>query len=135
MMPDVLLELRILGSINFDSRCILGTVLAGDHRLTEKLGTPALLPLQSRVRAQLLVEESTSAELAEILRNAVEQAGAPDLVTPGLRKALADNSMGNPRVMMNLANDLLGVAAKRGDKQLTEETFFDLHKNATRRKR
>jgi type II secretory pathway predicted ATPase ExeA len=135
MMPDVLLELRILGSTNFDSRCILGTILAGDQRLTEKLGTPALLPLLSRVRAHLLVEEATSTDLAEILRNALEQAGAPDLVTPGLRKALVDNCMGNPRAMMNMANELLGIAAKRGDKQLTEEVFFELHKHATKRKR
>lgn len=135
MLPDVLLELRLLGSINFDSRCILGTVLAGDRRLTEKLSTPALLPLKSRVRAQLFVDESTSADLVEILRHALEQAGAPDLVTPGLRKALVDNSMGNPRAMMNLANEILGVAAQRGDKQLTEEVFFELHKNAAKRKR
>lgn len=135
MNPDVLLELRILGSTDFDSRCILGIVLAGDRRLTEKLNTPALLPLLSRVRAQLLVEEATNTDLAEILRNALEQANAPDLMTPGLRKALVDNSMGNPRAMMHLANDILAVAAQRGEKQLTEEIFFELHKHSSKRKR
>ena len=135
MNPDVLLELRILGSTDFDSRCILGIVLAGDRRLTEKLNTPALLPLLSRVRAQLLVEEATNTDLAEILRNALEQANAPDLMTSGLRKALVDNSMGNPRAMMHLANDILAVAAQRGEKQLTEEIFFELHKHFGKRKR
>jgi general secretion pathway protein A len=135
MSPDVLLELRLLGSANFDSRCILGVVLAGDARLTEKLNSPQLLPLLSRVRAQLHVEESTSADLAEILKNALEQAGNKDLITQGVRKSLADNCMGNPRAMMTMANELLAHAAQKGERIINEEIFFELHKNVTRKRK
>lgn len=135
MLPEVLLELRILGSANFDSRCILGVVLAGDERLSEKLNTAQLLPLLSRVRAQLHVEESNGADLSEMLRNAVDKAGNKELVSPGVQKALVENSMGNPRAMMNLANDLLAHAAQRNEKQLNEELFFELHKNAMRKRK
>ena len=135
MLPDVLLELRILGSTDFDSRCILGIVLAGDRRLTEKLNTAQLLPLMSRMRAQLVVEETNSTDLADILRHATELAGNPELMTPGLRKTIVDNSMGNPRTMMHRANEVLAVAAQKGEKILTEEIYLELFKPALRRKR
>ena len=38
----------------------------------------------------------------------------------------ADHSAGNYRVLMNLANDLLTIAADRGLARLDEKLFFDV---------
>ena len=48
MRPGVLSELRLLSSIQFDSRTLLSVVFAGDARLSAKLRRDELLPLGSR---------------------------------------------------------------------------------------
>ena len=50
MQPSVLNELRLLSSMQFDSRTLLTVILAGDGRLTNKLRRDELLPLGSRIR-------------------------------------------------------------------------------------
>src|ERR1700757_1239074 len=53
MSASALSELRLLSSAELDSRSILTTVLAGDHRLAIRLEEAQLLPIASRIRARL----------------------------------------------------------------------------------
>ena len=117
---DVLNELRLLSSIDLDSRNILAVVLAGDNRLPEKLRQTNLLPLESRIRIRYHLDKRPQSELIQILSEAIKQAGAPELMTPILIQALAEHSMGNLRAMMFMANDLLATAAETGQRQLDE---------------
>ena len=48
----VLNELRLLTSAQFDSRLLLSVILAGDHRLNDKLRRDELVPLGSRIRVR-----------------------------------------------------------------------------------
>ena len=52
MTPQVLSELRILSSADFDATSLLTVVLAGDARLLELLRHPELIPLGSRIRTR-----------------------------------------------------------------------------------
>ena len=47
-------------------------------------------------------------------------------MTAELKAALADHAAGNYRVLMNLADELLAVAAARELPRLDEKLFFDV---------
>lgn len=56
MSPLLLAELRLLGSTKLDTCTIVTVVLCGDRRLEEKLRTPDLLPIASRIRTRLVLD-------------------------------------------------------------------------------
>lgn len=119
-------ELRLLSSTRFDSRSILTVVLAGDGRLIEKLRREELVPLGSRMRTRLVMEPASRDELTACLLHLMRSAGNAKLMTKPLVDALAEHAMGNYRVMMNLAADLLAVAMHRELPQLDEKLFLEV---------
>jgi general secretion pathway protein A len=133
-LVTVLNELRVLASKELDSKQLLCVVLAGDARLTERLRAPDLLPLGSRVRRRLLLEYASRDELCSCLDHLLDAAGAPTLMTTELKVTLADHAAGNYRVLMNLADELLTVAADRELPKLDEKLYLDVFAQATRSK-
>ena len=131
----VLNELRLLSSVDLDSRNILAIVLAGDNRLPEKLRQTNLLPLESRIRIRYHLDKRPQPELIHILSEAIKHAGSPELMTPRLIQSLAEHSMGNLRAMMLMANDLLATAAENEQRQLDENLFFDVYRAFAKKKR
>jgi general secretion pathway protein A len=125
MQPSVLSELRLLSSVRFDSQVILTTILAGDMRLLEKLRLPELIPLGSRIRARLTLDPWSKEDLMALLSDSVRCAGAPHLMTPELMTTLVEHAIGSPRILMNMGNDLLMLAAKRELKQLDEKLYLE----------
>ncbi len=119
-------ELRLLSSLDLDAQSILTVVLAGDARLTERLGTPELLPLGSRIRARLRLEHASPAELRECLVYLMKQAGNAKLMTPELVTTLADHAAGNYRVLTNMAGELLAAAARRELDRLDQGLFIEV---------
>ena len=63
MSPDVLGELRILSSADFDATSLLTVVLSGDGRLLELLRQEDLVPLGTRIRTRLVTEAASREEL------------------------------------------------------------------------
>ena len=126
MTATVLNELRLLASARFDSRLLLTVVLAGDARLTEKLRQEDLLPLGSRMRIRLALEPATPEELLACLRHLCAQAGNAQLMTHGLMQTLSEHALGNRRVLVNTAAELLALAAERDRAQLDEQLYLDL---------
>ena len=53
MQPQLLSELHLLSSVQFESRNLLSVVLTGDSRLNNKLRRDEQLPLGSRIRTRL----------------------------------------------------------------------------------
>lgn len=125
--PCVLSELRLLSSTSFDSKIILTVVLGGDSRLIEKLQQPDLLPINSRIRTRLVLENYSREELMNLLTEALDRAGNPTLMTKGLMETMAEHSCGNPRAMMIACGDLLMEASSRDLQQLTEDLYIKLH--------
>ena len=123
---EVLNEVRLLASADLDARVILTVVLAGDRRLQDRLREVDLLPLDSRLRVKLLLDGASRDDLAQCLRHALEQAGNPRLLTPGLLDALVDHAGGNHRTLMAHAHELLLAGAEREVPQLDEQLFFEI---------
>jgi type II secretory pathway predicted ATPase ExeA len=126
MMSAVLAELRLLSSARLDSHILLTVVLAGDGRLLDQLRSDELAPLGSRMRVRLALERSTPDELAELLSHALQKAGAAKLMTPELIATLADHAQGNPRALMNIAGELLDIAAQREARHIDEKLFLEM---------
>jgi general secretion pathway protein A len=122
---DVLNELRIMSSTNFDSSLLLTTVIAGDRRLLELFKDDRLVPLGSRLRARLFLEPASREELLHLLEHAVSKAGNPKLMTRGLMDTLAEHALGNYRVLMNTALELFLAGAKQEAPQLDEKLFLE----------
>jgi general secretion pathway protein A len=129
--PCVLSELRLLASARLDSHLLLTVVLAGDQRLLERFRCEELLPLSSRMRVRLLLERATPEELQASLQHALHRAGATKLMTAELIATLCDHAQGNPRALMNMAAELLALAAQREAPQLDEKLFFEIFATAS----
>ena len=127
MQPSVLNELRLLSSMQFDSRNLLSVVFAGDARLNHKLRRDELLPLGSRIRTRLIMEYASRDELSDCLNHLLSSAGAPHLMTKALTATLCDHAVGNYRVLTGMANELLSTAAQRELTQLDEKLFLELY--------
>ena len=125
MQSAVLAELRLLASADLDSNVLLTIVLAGDGRLAERLRTDEFLPLASRMRVRLPIERAPPQDLQDCLRHALQQAGAPTLMTPEVIAAVCDHAQGNLRSLMIMAGELLETAAQREARQIDETLFFD----------
>ena len=125
VIASVLAELRLLSSTRLDSHLLLTVVLAGDQRLLERFRSDELLPLNSRMRVRLALDRATPEELRECLQHALTKAGAAKLMTPELIATLCDHAQGNLRALMNLAGELLALAAQREARQIDEQLFFE----------
>ena len=126
MAPDVLSELRILSSADFDATSLLTIVLAGDGRLLDLLRHQDLIPLNTRIRTRLVTEAATRDELLELLRHALVKAGNATLMTDGLMDALVDHSAGNYRLLMTMSAELLAYAVAHEVSQLDEKFYLEL---------
>jgi general secretion pathway protein A len=118
-------ELRMLASKELDTRQLLCVVLVGDARLVERLRSPELLPLGSRIRRRLVLEYASRDELLTCIENLLDAAGNASLMTTELKNTLVDHAAGNYRVLMNLADELLSAAADAELPRLDEKLFLE----------
>ena len=125
-LSPVFTELRTLASKDLDTRQLLCVVLAGDARLVERLRSPELLPLGSRIRRRLVLDYATRDVLLACLDHLLEAAGNPGLMTTELKATLADHAAGNYRVLTTMAAELLSAAAQQEKPQLDEKLYFDV---------
>jgi len=126
MSPLLLAELRLLGSTKLDTCTIVTVVLCGDRRLEDKLRTPDLLPIDSRIRTRLVLEPETPETLGAMLRHLLTAAGSPTLMTDELQRTLCEHAAGNRRVLMSLCADALALAVVKNAKRLDEDLYLEL---------
>jgi type II secretory pathway predicted ATPase ExeA len=126
MTPDVLSELRILSSADFDATSLLTVVLSGDGRLLELLRHEDLVPLGTRIRTRLCTEPATREELLELLSHALAKAGNATLMTAELMETLVDHSAGNYRLLMTMGAELLAHGMAREVEQLDEKLYLEV---------
>ncbi len=126
MSPLLLGELRLLGSTRLDTCTIVTVVLCGDRRLEDKLRTPDLLPVASRIRTRLVLDAEPPDVLGTMLRHLLATAGNASLMTDELQRTVCEHAAGNRRVLMNLCNELLLLAVAKKAKQLDESLYLEL---------
>jgi general secretion pathway protein A len=124
-LTTVLNELRTMTSKELDSRQLLCVVFAGDQRFPERMRSPELLPLGSRIRRRLVLEYATRDELLACLDHLLEAAGNPSLMTSDLKATLAEHAHGNYRILMNLADELLALAVERDLPKLDDKLYLE----------
>ena len=124
MPANVLNELRLLSSTDYDSRTLLSINLAGDARLQDKLRRDELLPLGSRMRVRLLMDYADRAELVACVKHMLDTAGNASLMSEGLVQNLCDHAAGNYRVLCTMSAELLAIAAQEEITQLDEALFL-----------
>jgi len=126
MDPEVLSELRLLSSADFDATSLLTVVLSGDSRLLELLRHDDLVPLGTRIRTRLNTEPASREELLELLGYALSKAGNPALMTAELMETLVDHSAGNYRLLMTMGAELLSHGMAREVDQLDEKLYLEV---------
>ena len=84
------------------------------------------MPLGSRIRRRLVLDYASREELLACLDHVLEAAGNPSLMTTELKATLADHAAGNYRILTNLADELLTVAADRDLPRLDEKLYLDV---------
>lgn len=124
-LTPVLCELRTLCSKELDAHQLLSVVFAGDQRFAERLRHPDLLPLGSRIRRRLALDYASVEELLACLDHLLSAAGNSALMTPELKRTLAEHAAGNYRVLMNLCDELLTVAAERELPRLDDKLYLE----------
>jgi general secretion pathway protein A len=126
MSSDVLSELRILSSADFDATSLLTVVLSGDGRLPELLRQEDLVPLGTRIRTRLVTEAASREELLELLRHAIAKAGNTTLMTTELMDTLVEHSAGNYRLLMIMGAELLAYGMAHEVAQLDEKCYLEV---------
>jgi general secretion pathway protein A len=126
MASEVLAELRILSSADFDAMSLLTVVLSGDARLLELLRQEHLVPLGTRIRTRLVNETASREELLELLGHALSKAGNAKLMTAELMDTLVDHSAGNYRLLMSMGAELLAYGMARDVAQLDEKCYLEV---------
>ena len=126
MSSEVLSELRILSSADFDATSLLTVVLSGDGRLLERLRQEDLVPLGSRIRTRLVTAPATREELLEWLSHALSKAGNATLMTAELMETLVAHSAGNYRSLMIMGAELLAHGLAQDVAQLDEKCYLEV---------
>jgi type II secretory pathway predicted ATPase ExeA len=126
MVTCCLNELRLLGSADFDSQCLLTVVLSGDMRLPERFRSSALVSLGSRMRLRMMLEPYGKDVLHNYMEHALQEAGAAHLMTQTLVETLVDHASGNLRLLNTMAADLLDAGARKELTQLDEKLFLEI---------
>lgn len=126
MHDDVLSELRLLASKDFDSRSLLCVVFAGDMRLPNRFRRPELVPLGSRIRRRLNLEQASNEDITACLDHLLAAAGNATLMSSALKTTLVEHAVGNYRIMMHMGDELLAAGAERNAAQLDEKLFLDV---------
>lgn len=125
MPTQCLGEIRLLGSIRFDSDCLLTTILCGDNRLPERLRETELVPLGTRIRSRLVLSPLPREDLLALLDHLLSASGAPHLMADELKQTIVEHCASNPRILMQQAAELLDYAMRKNLSILDEKLFFD----------
>jgi type II secretory pathway predicted ATPase ExeA len=126
MAVEVLSELRLLSSADFDATSLLTVVFSGDGRLQERFRHPDLVPLGTRIRTRLHTEPASREELSELLSHALAKAGNATLLTNELRDTLVDHAAGNYRLLMTMGGELLAYGLAQEVTQLDEKCYLEV---------
>lgn len=120
----VLAELRLLAGERLDAGWLITVVLVGDDRLIERLQSPALAPLASRLRVRMRLEELDVDTLIAVLNHLTHTAGNPALFTEDVTTTLAEQAGGNLRCLMHLADQALTAAGEMGANSVDQNVLL-----------
>ena len=125
-VPTLLLEeIRMLTNLVRDGESQVRLVLAGLPQIEERLASPKLESFNQRLAARCYLEPMNREETMEYVRHQVGLAGRQneDLFGDKALRAIHDASSGIPRLVNQLCDHALVMAAAEGLLQLDESTI------------
>jgi type II secretory pathway predicted ATPase ExeA len=84
------------------------------------------LPLGSRIRSRLTLQPATADDLRACLMHRMKTAGNQTLMTNGLVDTLSEHALGNYRILLTLAAELLAVGTRKALAQLDEKLYLEV---------
>ena len=127
MQPAVSPSCGCLSSARLDSHILLTVVLAGDGRLLERLRSEELPRSAAACGCALRSSARRPRSYRSAYVHALHKAGAAKLMTPELIATIGDHAQGNLRALMNMAGELLALAAQREARHIDEQLFLETY--------
>jgi len=120
--PGLLDEIRLITNFVRDGQARVRLVLAGTQTLEENLAAPKLQSLNQRVAARCYLTSMRRSETADYIAEHIQRAGGDgrQLFDPQSLKAVHEVSDGCPRLVNQVCEHALIVAATRGANQIVE---------------
>jgi general secretion pathway protein A len=117
--PELLEEIRLLGSLETPSNKLLQVILLGKPELDNILSRPQFLPLKQRINVRCRLKPLTRAEMEEYITRRLRVAGArtTHLFTPRALRNIFRYSQGIPRLINILCDNAL-VNGYAGEKKV-----------------
>jgi hypothetical protein len=85
-----------------------------------------LAALGTRIRTRWLLEPWDRDALKDFLDHGLDAAGAPHLMTEGLKETLVEHAAGNLRVLCSMGDELVHHGALKKVAQLDEQLYVEL---------
>lgn len=119
-------ELRQLADVLAGGAPRLRVVLAGGGSLEETLAAPVLESLSQRIAARAYLQPWTRSECGEYVRSQVRACGREELFSAGAVENLYRASDGLPRLLSQMADAALDLAAKKQYQDVPPELIEDV---------
>ncbi|MDA0705420.1 MAG: hypothetical protein O2805_02080 [Proteobacteria bacterium] len=121
--PDTLSELEALTAADAGVSNGANLILLGDDSINDLLRDPKLARLKQRLRTRQKLDAQNVIELQGYLKHCFRLAGREfdTIFAEGSANTLHDLSDGLPRVVNNLLESVLNIAAEKGDKRITPQ--------------
>lgn len=131
----ILDEIRLLSSMEMDSKNALSVILVGDKRICERLRKEELTPLNTRIKARIHLGKLEEDEAVIFLEYMLEQAGNTALMTGNLIKAICAHCAGNLRSLAFLAEEIMNLGFSREISPLNEKLYFEISDYGARKQK
>ncbi len=128
LKPSVLEEIRQLSNIETTKRKLLQVILSGQPQLDVHLDHPALHQLKQRITFKAILKRLKLQDTKQYILHRLQVAGAKrnDIFTEKAMEAVYKISDGVPRLINQICDNALMVAAKRKMKQIDSVLVIEL---------
>ena len=126
MPPKLFDELLMLCNIARGGVALVHLVLAGGVHLEEAFATPQMASFQQRLAARVYLDPLNREESERYVRSLFASAGGdPEIFTPEALRVIRQESDGLPRVIHQIANQTLIVAAEKQAARITVDEVLE----------
>ena len=115
LQPDALEEIRLLSNLETAEQKLVQIILSGQPQLEAHLALPELTQLRQRITFKATLRRMDASETAAFVRHRLSVAGAKtdDLFSEGALQHVYEISGGIPRLINQICDNALMVAAQR----------------------
>jgi general secretion pathway protein A len=121
---ELLEEIRLLSNMETDEEKLINIFLIGQPELNEKLNDPRCRPLLQRISIRHHIKPLNLEETIEYLSTRLRVAGAEDMgkiFSNKVAEAIYEYSQGYPRVINNLADNVLLLSFSKNERNIRPE--------------